>query len=233
VAADLRLPVRPRSRTVGRVAVALLLSGAAIAAGGCATRHKPTPAALKLEREDLIAVCHTLKSAAGPTATEVAATKAAWPLIADGLPTVTGARARLLAATAAGARLTVPALFQEAQAATLTGPGAEITGLFRSFSVLASRGWELIGYSIQEIEHGPPTARRFARANVALYIESVYDAHFTLAQIRKKLLDAYKKLGGPTAFGAALTQPEVDALAQTYSEASDRLYPHVGVRLGS
>ena len=68
---------------------------------------------------------------------------------------------------------------------------------------------------------------------MALYIESVYDAHFGLAQIGKKLLAGYRKLGGQAAFGAALTQGEVDALADAYSEATDRLHPHVGVRLGS
>ena len=73
----------------------------------------------------------------------------------------------------------------------------------------------------------------FARANVALYIESVYDAHFTLAQIGKKVLDGYGKLGDGKAFGAALVTDEVEALARAYSEAKDRLHPHVGVRLGS
>jgi hypothetical protein len=213
----------------------LLLSIAAIAASGCANKHPATASALRLEREDLIAVCHALKGAEGPVAAEVAATTAAWPLVANGLPadTTTLARPPLQAATAAAAQLTVPALFQEAQASALTGPGSAIAGLFRNFSALATRGWQLIGSSIEEIEHGSPAAARFARANVALYIDSVYDAHFTLAQVGKKVLDAYKKLGGPAAFGAALTQAEVDGFAQTYSEPHDRLQPHVGVRLGS
>ena len=79
--------------------------------------------------------------------------------------------------------------------------------------------------------YGP--AARFARENAALYIESVYDGHFSLAQIGKKLLDGYRKLGGPAAFGTALTQQEVDALAHAYSEDADRLHPHVTARLGS
>ena len=74
---------------------------------------------------------------------------------------------------------------------------------------------------------------RFARENVALYIESVYDGHFALAQIGKQLLDGYRTLGGQAPFGGTLTQAEVDALASAYSEAADRLHPHVGVRLGS
>ena len=64
-------------------------------------------------------------------------------------------------------------------------------------------------------------------------MESVYDGHFDLAQIGKQLPAAYRTLGGPTAFGQALTQAEVDALARTYSEASVRLHPHPGVRLGT
>ena len=47
-----------------------------------------------------------------------------------------------------------------------------------------------------------------------LYIESIYDGHFSLAQIGKKLLAGYDKLGGAADFGASLTQAEVDALAR-------------------
>jgi hypothetical protein len=87
--------------------------------------------------------------------------------------------------------------------------------------------------AVEAGERGTPKAARFARANVALYIESVYDGHFTLAQVGKQLLAGYSELGGPTAFGSLLSASEVNALAHTYSEASDRLHPHVGVRLGS
>ncbi|HYM55495.1 MAG TPA: hypothetical protein VES97_09045 [Solirubrobacteraceae bacterium] len=224
-----------RSRAIGRTAALLLLSGAAIAAGGCGRGQAPSPAASRLEREDLIAASRALKSAEGSVATEVAATKAAWRLIANGLPAdaTTVARAPIQAAAGNAAKLEVPGLFQEAQAVSLTGPAAGLAGLFRSYSRLATRGWQLIGASIDAIEHGSAVAARFARANVALYIESVYDAHFSLAQIGRKLVEGYRKLGGADAFGAALTQAEVDGLAWAYSEASDRLHPHVGVRLGS
>jgi hypothetical protein len=40
-------------------------------------------------------------------------------------------------------------------------------------------------------------------------------------------------LGGQAAFGTSLSPAEVHALANAYSEAADRLHPHVGVRLGS
>jgi hypothetical protein len=127
----------------------------------------------------------------------------------------------------------VPAPLREGQATTLTGPGAQIAGLFQGFHGLAANGWRMIGAAIDAIGHGSPAAARFARANVALYVESVYDAHFSLAQIGKKLQAGYRKLGGAGAFGTALAKSEVDALARSYSEATDRLHPHVGVRLGS
>ncbi len=54
---------------------------------------------------------------------------------------------------------------------------------------------------------------------MALYIESVYDAQFGIAQIGKKLLPAYEQLGGEGAFGASLTKAEAEQLAGAYSEA--------------
>ncbi len=213
----------------------LVLSVAAIAATGCASGQNATPQALRLERADLVAVSRGLSGAERSVNSEVAATKAAWPLVANGLPadTRTISRPAIQAATDRAAALTVPGLFEEREAASLIGPGSSVTGLFRSFSGLATRGWQLIGAAIEQIEHGSPTAARFARANVALYIESVYDAHFSLAQIGKQLVAGYEKLGGAAAFGSSLTQAEVDGLAETYSEATDRLHPHAGVRLGS
>jgi hypothetical protein len=211
------------------------VGAAALGAGGCGHGEPASSAGLRLQREDLVVVSHALQRVEGEVATEVARTKAAWPLVADGLPSDTTAVAHppILAASEAAATLEVPALFEEAQASALTGPGAEVAGLFRSYSGLATHGWQLIGAAIDEIEHGPEVARQFARANVALYIEGIYDAHFSLAQIGKALLAGYRKLGGASAFGASLTQAEVDGLAKTYSEPSDRLHPHVGVRLGS
>jgi hypothetical protein len=222
---------------IGRSAGLLLFGGAAIALvlAGCGSSAKATPQALQLERADLLAVCRALSAAKPATVSEVAATKAAWPLIANGLPsdTSTISRPAIRLAVQRASALRVPGLFQERQATVLTGAGSSLAGIFRTYGLLASRGWQLIGAAIQQIEHGSPAAARFARANVALYIESVYDAHFSLAQIGKKLLIDYKNQGGPAAFGASLTQAEVDSLAGTYSEAQDRLYPHTGVRLGS
>jgi len=188
-----------------------------------------------LERSDLTAVARTLTGEEPATRGEVAATKAAWPLIVNGLPAKPSAQSRAAVRTAierAGA-LTLPGPFESQRAASLTGAASGVTATFRGYAVLAQRSWRLIGGAIEQIEHGSAAAARFARANVALYIESIYDSHFGLGQIGKKLLRGYKNLGGEAAFGPSLTQAEVNALAQTYSEPSDRLYPHAGVKLGS
>lgn len=221
-------------RAIAAAALACVLACTVVA---CAGKSKSSsPAALKLQREDLVAVSHALRDTQAPIAREAAATKAAWPLIANGLPadiaTVSrSAQARAAAASAAGLQL--PDLFSEAQARTLTGPASQIAGLIRSYALLGERGWKLLDAAFTQIESAPPANARFARKNAPLYIESIYDAHFTLAQIGKKLLAGYEKLGGAAGFGTALTQAEVNSLATAYSEASDRLHPHVGVRLGS
>ena len=153
----------------------------------------------------------------------------------DGLPAHVApvTLARVAEAGARARQVTMPALFTEARTRELTGPGAGIAGQFHFFAELAVRGWTMTQAAIEVTEHGPPASARFARANVALYIESLYDAHFGLGQIGKQLLRAYAKLGGEAVFGAALTQVEVDGLVATYSEARDRLDPHVGVKFGS
>jgi hypothetical protein len=228
---DAAAPVRVGSRIVARAALIGLTS---IAIVGCGA-NRSTPAEARLQREDLIAVSRALRTAEGSSGREVATTKAAWPLIVNGLPS-SGAkdtRAPIAAAVGNAAKLVMPTLFEEAHARALTGPGAQLAGLFRTYAGLSTRGWKLIAAAIEETEHGSPTAARFARENVGLYIESVYDGHFDLAQIDKQLSAGYRKLGGPAVFGRALTQSEVDALASVYSEAADRLHPHVGARFGS
>jgi len=210
------------------------VSAAALTIGACGGGASAAPGVARLEREDLVIVSRALLSARAQAGTEVAATKAAWPLVANGLPANSPAsRAAIHSAGEAAARLQLPPLFQERTAASITGPGSPIAGLFRSFVTLSTRGWQMIGGAIDQIEHGSPASARFARANVDLYIESVYDGHFTLAQIGKQLVAGYRTLGGPSAFGGSLTQAEVNQLARIYSEPSDRLHPHPGVRLGS
>jgi hypothetical protein len=220
-----------------RRAALLLTSGAAIlfGASGCGSASHARQAIQSLEREDLIATSQALARAAGEVTAEVAATKAAWPLVANGVTPRVGAagEAKIAAAARAAAALKLPSLFGEVEAARLTGPASSMAGLFRSFAGLSGRGWQMIVYALNSERSGTTAAASFARKNVALYIESVYDAHFGLAQIGKKLLDGWEKLGGSGAFGASLPRGEVERLAGLYSEASDRLHPHDGVKLGS
>jgi hypothetical protein len=206
------------------------------ALAGCGDTSS-TPAELRLQREDLVAVSRALATVERPVAIEVAAAKRAWPLIANGLPTgagpLAGARAPVATAATSATRIPTPPVLGEAQADSLTGPGAGLAGLFRNYIGLTTRGWTLTSAATDQIEHGSPAIARFARENVGLYIESVYDGHFDLAQIDKHLTDGYHQLGGPAAFGSTLTEAEVDSLGNAYSEARVRLHPHVGVRLGS
>jgi hypothetical protein len=216
--------------------VGLLAAALAIALASCGgSGETSSPAKLSAQREDLVAVSGALKEAEASVAGEVAATRKAWPLIAHGLPAGGAAIARppIEAAARSAARVRVPAQLGEAQVASLTGPASDLAGLFRAFSGLTATGWKLIDAAIGQMEHGSPAGAAFAKANVALYIESVYDGQFDLAQVGKHLRDAYRKLGGSAAFGRALTQEEVDALARVYSEPAERLHPHVGLRLGS
>lgn len=227
---------------IGRAAIgrtALVLTLVAVSAGaltGCGGPHR-SQAELRLEREDLVAVSRALKTTEAPVAAELAAAKRAWPLVVNGLPSEAGALARahapIAAARMSAAKVPLPPLTSEARAVSLTGPGSPLAGLFRTYLGLSTRGWTLIEAAIDQIEHGSPADARFARENVGLYIESVYDGHFDLAQVGKHLTDGYRKLGGEAAFGSALTQAEVGQLASAYSEATARLHPHVGIRLGS
>ncbi len=255
-------------------ALLLLLSGVVGVLAGCGGTQA-TPAQLRLEREDLIAISRALRRVEPSVTHELVAAKSAWPLIANGLPggPLHAVRAHVKTAAQSATGIAMLALFGEAQAASLTGPTALLAGLFRTYRGLTTRGWQLTGSAIDEIEaaRAPATespgggaagangagtaaaangagtapgtttasrtaalaAARFARDNVALYIESIYDGHFDLAQIGKKLSAGYAKLGGAAAFGNTLTPAEVSSLADAYSEASARLHPHVGVRLGS
>jgi len=223
-----------------RIATLLLtLSGVAGAGGllaGCGgTSRASTPAAEKLQREDLVAVSRSLRQTEGSVRQEMAAARIAWPMVANGLPASIPptTRPELSSASGAARAIVVPPLMNKPQARSLTGPAAGIAGLFQTFSGLIERGWTLTAAASEEIEGGSPATARFARENVALYIDSVYDGHFDAALIGKSLLKDYTLLGGAAAFGATLTQAEVDALADAYSPASERLHPHPGVKLGA
>lgn len=70
-----------------------------------------------------------------------------------------------------------------------------------------------------------PAALRFIRANASLYIGSVYDGHYNLSVVGERVREAYAQLGGPSAFGAALTPALVQQLAGFYSSSVVRLAP--------
>jgi hypothetical protein len=227
-------------KTLRLAALLLTLSGAvgagSVLAGCGGTSSTPTnPTAAKLQREDLVAVSRGLRRAEGSVKREMAAALIAWPLVANGLPASIPPTTRTAVTNAgvAARAIAVPALMGKVQARSLTGPAAGIAGLFQPASRLIERGWTLTGAAADEIASGTPTAARFARENVALYIDSVYDGHFNASLIGKSLLKGYTQLGGPAAFGGALSEAEVQALARAYSPEAEQLHPHPGVRLGS
>ncbi|HEY2141361.1 MAG TPA: hypothetical protein VGG98_04800 [Solirubrobacteraceae bacterium] len=223
-----------------RVAVLLTIVSATLIASaisGCGETATGTssPAALRLQREDLVAVTRALRRAEGSIGQEVTAARTGWAVVADGLAASIPASTLPAVRTAAqkARQVVVPTLLTEERARELTGPGAGIVGRFRTFAGLATRGWAMIAAAIEGIEQGTPTVAGFHRANVALYIDSVYDGHFELSEIGKSLLAAYSSLGGAPAFDGTLTGQEVDALADAYSPGAARLEPHPGVVLGS
>lgn len=224
-----------------RVAALLLILGGVASAGvalaGCGSTRRVarSPAAERLQREDLVAVGRGLRQAEGSIQQEATTARIAWPLVVNGLPASIPPATRTAVANASktAQAIVVPPLMSEAQARSLTGPAAGIASLFQPFHRLTERGWTLTQAASDEFTGGSPTAARFARENVALYIESIYDGHFDATLIGKSLLVGYRQLGGEPAFGATLTQAEVNALARAYSPTAEQLHPHPTVKLGS
>ncbi len=221
-------------RAVLRAALPLL-GGAAVLLAGCGSGTKATPAGKQLQREYLVAVAHQLAASQPEVDAEVAATMAAWPYVLHGLPPHPGILAQTAIAKAArvSESLKLPALFEEKRAESITGPGNPIANDFRVFDKLSRIGWQMIQYAVEQLRTGTPAAARFAAATSPLYIDSVYDAHFGLAQIGKNLLKGYEQLEGPEEFHGTLTQAEVNRLALLYSETRYRLNPRPTVKLGS
>jgi hypothetical protein len=194
--------------------------------GGSPSRGVPaTPAALRLERADLVVVSQGLADLEGSIHREVAASRAAWPAIAQGLPARISPTmgAQIVAARTEAKRVAEPPFMKEAK--QLTGPAAGLAALLRSFSGLSERGWALTEYSIKGVATGTPSTARFLRANVGLYIQCIYDGHYDLAAIGQTLERAYLKLGGAVAFGPRLTPAQVSAIAAVYSPPAARVEP--------
>jgi hypothetical protein len=175
---------------------------------------------LRVERTDLVLLARTLRGLEGGVHAEVAAARTVWPTLARGLPTTAAPATRsgiAAAATRAGA-LALPT-FVTVEAG-LTGPAAGIGGLLKHYAILTRRGWRFIAAA------GDTSGASFLRANAGLYIYCIYDGHYDLSLIGKAIAAAYKKLGGPAAFGAELTAASVAALAHAYSIPAVRLAPH-------
>jgi hypothetical protein len=207
----------------------------ALLAPGCGGAMQAPAAVSNLEREDLLAVVHELATAQPQVGAELAAAKQAWRVVADGVPATAGSAARAAVHRAAerAAAVFVPALFDEYSGRNLTGPAASLAGLFRGYERLNTPSWRQLTAAIDLGADGPTASVRFYRSNSPLYVDGVYDAHFTLAQIGRRLLAAYTQLGGPSVFQQSLTQAEVDKLANAYSEQRARLHPHAGVKIGT
>ncbi len=221
-----------------------LLVGAAVGTAGCGGHH-PRPAALRLERADLVLVAHTLAGAQAAAHSEVAAARAAWPALARGLPArLSGPQRVALAAVERRATaLALPWYVTTEEGGGLTGPAAAVGGLLKAYASLTPRGWRLIAAALAAQAaaasggEGPSSGTtaataRFERANAGLYIHSVYDGHYDLSLVGKTFGDGYRRLGGPAAFGAALTAGQVAALARAYSIPAVRLQPQPPAGLG-
>lgn len=199
---------------------------------GCAAddSHVSSHRELALQRAQLIQVSRGLRQVETPVHREVASSRAAWPLIYDGLPPTLdpALRSAVTAASATANALPEPPFM--AHARELTGPAAGIAGLYESYDRLAERGWRLTETTITAIAGGSPAVASFERANSPLYIHSVYDSHYNLSLLGKRLSEGYARLGGPSAFGSSLTQAEVDSLASVYSIPAMRLEPRPGPR---
>jgi hypothetical protein len=199
----------------------------ALALAGCG-KHTPRAAALRIERADLVLLAHTLRGLEAPIHGEVAAARAAWPELVGGIPRDVSRATRLQIETAnvRASAIPIPA-FLDIEGG-LTGPAAGLGALLKDYARLAQRGWRVTASATAASAHErrSPAAVSFLRANSGLYIYCVYDGHYDLSLIGRKLQDAYKTLGGPRAFGRALTSGSVEALALGYSIAATRLQPH-------
>jgi hypothetical protein len=203
------------------IAAALVVAAALV---GCGS-HPPRAAGLRLERSDLARLGHALRRLETPLHAEVAAARAAWPALVDGLqPTSPPATRRAIARAAARAEAIALPTFLIAEGG-LTGPAAGVGGLLKSYAVLTRRGWGFLAAASRT------NRASFLRANSGLYVYCIYDGHFELSVLGKKLQAAYRKLGGSDAFGAALTPADVEALARAYSGATTRLEPHPSPRV--
>lgn len=221
-----------------RIATAILTLVTLAALTGCGSGgSNVSRREYALERAQFEQVADELREVQGAVRHEVATSRSAWPLIYNGLPSRMSPRLQSSVKAASDVAGALPAPRFMAQQATLTGPASGIAGLYEDYDRLAERGWRLTETTVSGILNGPRSVASFVRANSPLYIDSIYDGHFDLSLIGKKLLEGYekihdlseeKKFAGIGGFGASLTQREVQALAAAYSIPAVRLEPHPG-----
>lgn len=223
------------------VCVAILI-GATMLIAGCgsgASSHAQSSRELALERAQFEQVSSQLSGLRPAVEREVASSRVAWPSIAGGLPQTPGSGLHTAVGAANARAKALPEPSFLANARKLTGPASGIAGIYENYEQLAQRGWNLTEAAVQTIASaGSATTNAtaasasaaaqasFERANSPLYIDAIYDGHFDLSLLGKSLVSGYEKLGGPEAFGAALTQAQVNALAGAYSIPAVRLEPH-------
>lgn len=222
---------------VAATALVLALCTAGVLAGCGSGESRISRREYALERAQFEQVADELREVQGAVHREVASSRAVWPLVYNGLPKRIGARLLNGVKAASDVAGALPAPQFMARQATLTGPASGIAGLYEDYDRLVERGWRLTETGVSGIVSGPISVARFVRANSPLYIHAVYDGHFDLSLIGKKLLDGYKrieklsaekKFAGIGGFAARLTRREIDALAAAYSIGAVRLEPHPG-----
>jgi hypothetical protein len=237
---------RTRRLGVARVSawilgIALLISATMLIAGcgSGSSSHAQSSRELALERAQFKQVSSQLSSLQAGVKREVAASRVAWPSIAGGLPQTQGGGLRTAVGAANARAKALPEPSFLSNASKLTGPASGIAGIYENYEQLAQRGWNLTEAAVQTIVSAESAATNvtaasasaaaqtsFERANSPLYIDAIDDGHFDLSLLGKSLASGYDKLGGPEAFGAALTQAQVNALAGAYSIPAVRLEPH-------
>lgn len=221
-----------------------MLIGTAIPIAGCgssSSSHTQSSRELALERAQFEQVSSQLSDLELAVKREIVASRVAWPSIASGLPQALGSGLRTALSVANVRAKALPEPSFLANARKLTGPASGIAGDYENYEQLAQRGWNLIEATAQTIASTGSAATNataadasaaaqasFERMNSPLYIDAIYDGHFDLSLLGKSLVSGYEKLGGSEAFGAALTQPQVNALAEAYSIPAVRLEPHPG-----
>jgi len=226
-------PLR-RAGVAAAVLIAAALAGCGASGGTLLASRRAlsgsSPAEQRLQRADLAIAARGLLAVQPTVRQEIAASRAAWPDVAQGLPAVASPTARLAIAHAAVVARRIATPLYISFAGQLTGTAASIAGSELSYEELAQRGWTLTGVAADygaraATGNGSLAAAGFLRVNAALYIGCVYDAHHNLGSIGEDLRRAYVRLGGAAAFGAMLSPARVQALAAFYSPANAGLTP--------